>query len=87
MPFPPGPADQLLFQQALARLSPGHRAVLAALHLRGDTAAAARRLAIPEGTVKSRAHYAVGALRQAIRGVEVASAPALPNVDLYERRS
>jgi RNA polymerase sigma-70 factor (ECF subfamily) len=60
--------DQLLLSwvvaEALTRLSPDHRAVLLECYYRGRPVAdAARRLGIPEGTVKSRTHYALRALR------------------------
>ena len=49
---------------ALRRLSPPHRQVLVECFYGGcTTAEAARRLGIPEGTVKSRTHYALRALR------------------------
>lgn len=49
---------------ALAALSPDHRAVIDQLYYRDRSVAeAARALGIPEGTVKSRACYAVRALR------------------------
>ena len=49
---------------SLSRLSPDHRAVIRECFYRGASVAeAARRLGIPEGTVKSRTHYALRALR------------------------
>jgi RNA polymerase sigma-70 factor (ECF subfamily) len=54
--------------EALRRLSPEHRAVLLECYYRGASVAeAARRLGIPEGTVKSRAHYALRGLRLALQ--------------------
>lgn len=51
---------------ALAALSPDHRAVIDQLYYRDRSVAeAARLLGIPEGTVKSRAYYALRALRMA----------------------
>ena len=68
--------DQVLLSwvvaDALARLSPEHRAVLVECYYRGlPVAEAAERLGVPVGTVKSRAHYALRALRLALqeRGV------------------
>lgn len=68
--------DQLLtawvVADALAQLSEDHRAVLRECHLNGASVAeAAARLGVPEGTVKSRTHYAMRALRLALeeRGV------------------
>lgn len=50
--------------EALGRLSTDHRAVLAECYYGGRSVAdAARTLGIPEGTVKSRTHYALLALR------------------------
>jgi RNA polymerase sigma-70 factor, ECF subfamily len=63
--------DQLLLSwvvaDALTRLSTEHRAVLLECYYRGrPVAEAARRLGVPEGTVKSRTHYALRALRLAL---------------------
>jgi RNA polymerase sigma-70 factor (ECF subfamily) len=60
--------DQLvegwLVAEALQRLSDEHRAVVQAMYYEGQSVAdTARRLAVPEGTIKSRAYYAVRALR------------------------
>ena len=60
--------DELLLAwvvaDAVTRLSPEHRAVLRECYHRGASVAeAARRLGVPEGTVKSRTHYALRALR------------------------
>ena len=58
---------------ALLNLPEKHRCVLVELYYRGATAAeAAARLGIPEGTVKSRAHYAMVAMRAALEGAEAA---------------
>jgi RNA polymerase sigma-70 factor (ECF subfamily) len=49
---------------ALRRLTPEHREVLVECYLRGSSIAeAAQRLGIAQGTVKSRTHYALRALR------------------------
>lgn len=67
MPWIDRVLDQILVEQALARLSPEHRAVVRALHYeRASVAQAATALGIPEGTVKSRAHYALRHLRVAL---------------------
>ena len=59
---------------ALARLSEDHRSVLLCCYYRGMSVAdAARRLDIPEGTVKSRTHYALRALRLALEEMGVTS--------------
>jgi RNA polymerase sigma-70 factor (ECF subfamily) len=60
-------ADRQLLERALAGLSPTHRAVVALHYLLGmplpDVATA---LGIPIGTVKSRMHYALGAMRRSV---------------------
>ena len=56
--------NKVLMEEALLRLSAEHRDVLVALHYRRYTVQeAAKTLNIPSGTVKSRAFYAVRALR------------------------
>jgi RNA polymerase sigma-70 factor, ECF subfamily len=58
--------------EALTSLSAQHRAVIVETYYRGSSVAeAARTLGIPEGTVKSRAFYALRALRLTLseRGV------------------
>jgi len=58
--------DQVVLRQALSRLTPEHREVLALVQLAGlSVAEAADRLGIPPGTVKSRTYYALKALRLA----------------------
>ncbi|MFE0178267.1 sigma-70 family RNA polymerase sigma factor [Streptomyces sp. NPDC059002] len=58
--------DRWLVEEALRRLTRQHREVVAELYYAGHTVTeAAARLGIPEGTVKSRAYYAVRALRAA----------------------
>jgi RNA polymerase sigma-70 factor (ECF subfamily) len=60
-------ADRQLLDEALAGLSPAHRAVVALHYLLGmpltDVAAS---LGIPLGTAKSRLHYALGAMRTTV---------------------
>ncbi|MDX6326393.1 MAG: polymerase sigma-70 factor, subfamily [Nocardioidaceae bacterium] len=68
--------DQLLqswvVAEAITRLSAEHRAVLLECYYRGlPVAEAARRLGVPEGTVKSRTHYALRALRLALEELGV----------------
>ena len=65
--------DQLLLSwvvaEALTHLSEDHRAVLLECYYRGrPVAEVARRLGVPEGTVKSRTHYALRALQARARG-------------------
>jgi RNA polymerase sigma-70 factor (ECF subfamily) len=57
---------------ALTKLSEEHRAVLLDCYYRGlPVADAARHLGVPEGTVKSRTHYALRALRLALEEMGV----------------
>lgn len=65
--------DRQLVVAALRTLSAEHRDVVVECYLRGSSIAeASQRLGIPPGTVKSRAHYALRALRIALEemGVE-----------------
>ncbi len=58
-------------RRALLTLSEEHRVVLVELYLREASAAeAAARIGIPEGTVKSRAHYALRFLRATLDTTE-----------------
>jgi RNA polymerase sigma-70 factor (ECF subfamily) len=64
--------DRLLIGEALARLTPEHRAVVQRSYLQGwTTAQIAADLGIADGTVKSRLHYALRALRLALREMGV----------------
>ena len=70
--------DQLLLSwvvaDAVTRLSPEHRAVLVDCYYRGmPVAEAARHLGVPEGTIKSRTHYALRALRLALEELGVSA--------------
>ena len=59
--------ERQLVSAALRTLSAEHRQVLLECYFRGATAAeAARTLGVPLGTVKSRIHYALHALRRAL---------------------
>ena len=61
--------------EAITQLSSDHRAVLLECYYRGRSVAeAARRLGVPEGTVKSRTHYALRALRLALEEMGVGAA-------------
>ena len=64
--------EALLIEEALAVLSPEHRAVIVRSYYGGRSVAqTATELDIPEGTVKSRLHYGLRAMRLALqeRGV------------------
>ncbi|MFI7003405.1 sigma factor-like helix-turn-helix DNA-binding protein [Nocardia sp. NPDC050175] len=59
-------ADTAVIQRALATLSYEHRQVIVhACYRRASTKAIAAELTISPGTVKSRLHYALHALRHA----------------------
>jgi RNA polymerase sigma-70 factor (ECF subfamily) len=70
-------ADRQALDDALGRLEPGHRAVVALHYLLGmplpDVAAS---LQIPLGTAKSRLHYALRAMRTTVTG-EAEPGPAM----------
>jgi RNA polymerase sigma-70 factor, ECF subfamily len=62
--------DGQLVRAALRTLSIEHRQTLFESYFRGASIAeAAETLGVPPGTVKSRTHYALRALRQAIDGM------------------
>jgi RNA polymerase sigma-70 factor, ECF subfamily len=64
--------DRLLIADAMAQLSAEHRAVIERSYYRGwTTAQIAADLEIAEGTVKSRLHYAVRALRLTLQELGV----------------
>lgn len=71
VPEPDAAADQTdrllqawVVAEALTHLSPDHRAVLLECYYRdASVSEAAQHLGVPEGTVKSRTHYALHALR------------------------
>ncbi|RVU22784.1 sigma-70 family RNA polymerase sigma factor [Streptomyces antnestii] len=70
-------AAALDVREAVATLSPEHRAVLLQVYFRGASVAeAAAALGIPPGTVKSRAYYALRALRRVLPGYE--ANPSVP---------
>lgn len=77
-PERPGPdeagsaVDRILMGDAMAQLSIEHRAVVHRSYYQGwTTAQIAADLAIAEGTVKSRLHYALRALRQMLQEMGV----------------
>lgn len=60
-------ADQDQLERAFRALKPSHRAIVVLHHYLGlDTAELAATLGVPPGTVKSRLHYAMQALRAAL---------------------
>jgi RNA polymerase sigma-70 factor (ECF subfamily) len=62
-------ADRQVLDDALARLDPGHRAVVALHYLLGmPLPDVATSLGIPLGTAKSRLHYALAAMRTTVSG-------------------
>ncbi|PQM44557.1 ECF RNA polymerase sigma factor SigL [Mycobacterium talmoniae] len=64
----------MLVSDALAQLSAEHRAVVRRSYYQGwSTAQIAADLGIAEGTVKSRLHYALRALRQTLQEMGVVS--------------
>ena len=61
-------ADREYLERAFGRLKPDQRAVVVLHHYSGFPAAEiARILGIPEGTARSRLHYATEAMREALR--------------------
>ncbi|HYO00959.1 MAG TPA: sigma-70 family RNA polymerase sigma factor [Mycobacterium sp.] len=64
--------DKLLLSTALSQLSDDHRAVILRAYYQGwSVAQTAADLQIAEGTVKSRLHYAVRALRLSLQEIGV----------------
>jgi RNA polymerase sigma-70 factor (ECF subfamily) len=64
--------DRLLIADAMAQMTPEHRAVVERSYYRGwSVAQIAADLDIAEGTVKSRLHYAVRALRLTLQEMGV----------------
>ncbi|MFJ3671042.1 sigma-70 family RNA polymerase sigma factor [Streptomyces sp. NPDC090106] len=71
----------MVIREALAGLSPAHRRALFEVYYRGLTLEeAARVLGIPKGTLKSRVHYGLSALRKAITH-RYADGPTVAQVD------
>jgi len=70
--------DRQLIDDALARLDPGHRAVVALHYLLGmPLPEVAASLRIPLGTAKSRLHYALAAMRTTVTGAAEPAAEAV----------
>ena len=66
--------DRQLVSDALQHLSPAHRTVLVeTFYLGGSTAMVARQLGIPDGTARSRLHYALEALRRNLQDRETSA--------------
>ena len=71
--------DAMVVLGALDRLTPEHREVLTELYFRERSVAeAADSLGIPAGTVKSRSHYALKALRETFSEGNRTSVPRRP---------
>jgi RNA polymerase sigma-70 factor (ECF subfamily) len=74
--------NSMVVVDALSTLSAEHREVLEQIYLRGSTVAeAAKTLGIPPGTVKSRAFYALRALRDSHASPLGASRPGVSRPD------
>jgi RNA polymerase sigma-70 factor, ECF subfamily len=66
--------DRQLVCDALQQLSPAHRRVLVeTFYGGGSTATVARQLGIPDGTARSRLHYALLALRRHLPDRDIAA--------------
>jgi len=72
-------ADRELVDRALARLDPGHRAVVALHYLLGmPLPEVAASLGIPLGTAKSRLHHALAAMRRSTLAVSEQASSHVP---------
>lgn len=76
VPIVSDPSDSVLNSHlvldALKKLSPDHRIAIVECYYRGGTIAeVAARLDVPPGTVKSRLHYGLEALRTHLRAAQV----------------
>ena len=92
-PEPAGPdevnsaLDRMLIGDAMAQLSADHRAVVRRSYYLGwTTAQIAEDLQIAEGTVKSRLHYALRALRLALQEKGVSSGDKFPRAKVLPSR-
>lgn len=64
-------------RQAMARLSPEHRAVLTQVYYRGQSIVdAAAVLGVPVGTVRSRTYSALHSLRQLLEELGIGLGPS-----------
>jgi RNA polymerase sigma-70 factor (ECF subfamily) len=76
-------ADRELIHEALGRLDPGHRAVVAMHFLLGlPLTEVAAALHIPTGTAKSRLHYALAAMRASVSAETEPSPVSVPGRQL-----
>ena len=74
--------DRQVVQAALQTLSIEHRQALFETYFRGASVAqAAETLGVPAGTVKSRTHYALHALQQAIDAMGGVASPSARQMD------
>lgn len=65
------PLDRLELAEALAVLSEEHRSIVVAVHLEGlSYQTASERMGVPVGTLRTRAFYALRALRAHLDGLE-----------------
>lgn len=63
--------DRVVLEQALATLEPIQREVVTDVLINGlSSAEVSRRSGIPQGTVRSRLHYAVAELRKRLEGAD-----------------
>jgi RNA polymerase sigma-70 factor, ECF subfamily len=68
--------DRQLVRDAMQHLSPAHRTVLMQTFYQGhSTATIARQLGIPNGTARSRLHYALDALRRNLQDQDTSACP------------
>ena len=71
-------AASVTVHAALDAISPEHRTVIEEVYLQGrDLDEVAAMLGVPKGTVKSRAHYALRALRKAMQSEDTGSGNAV----------
>ncbi|WP_085474707.1 sigma-70 family RNA polymerase sigma factor [Rathayibacter oskolensis] len=65
------PLEPLMLVEALARLSAEHRAVVVAIHVRGESyAEVSEATGVPVATLRTRAFYALRALREHLADTE-----------------
>lgn len=65
------PLDRLGIVEGLARLSPEHRDIVVAVHISGESYSdASARSGVPVSTLRTRAFYALRAMREHLNGKE-----------------